>query len=389
MRFNPLLEDVPESPISEAYSWVGQRVLGDESQLVDVSQAVPGYPPPPELRQHIAELTADPMTYRYTDQMGLPELREATARDMSRSYASGVDPDQVAITAGCNQAFCLTVAALAREGDEIIVPLPFYFNHDMWLRASGVRAVYLDPTSGLEPDPERAEALISSRTRAILLVSPNNPSGSTLSPESIEAFFDLARRHDIALVLDETYRDFRQTTEPAHQLFDRPGWDETLVHLYSFSKVFCLTGHRVGALATRPTLIEQIAKAMDCVAICPPHLGQRAALYGLEHLGDWREQNRQAMVERVARFSELVERSCPDFAIASSGAYFAYVEHPFSNKPAREVARQLAREHGVLCLSGDMFGPRQESYLRLAFANLPVEDLPELCARLSASRASG
>ncbi len=387
MRINPLLEDVPESPISEAYSWVGQRVLGDDTDLVDVSQAVPGYPPPPELRERLAELTADPLTYRYTDQMGLPELREATARDISRSYESVVHPEQVAITAGCNQAFCLTVAALARAGDEIVVPLPYYFNHDMWLRANGIRPAYLDPSEGLEPDPERAEALISEKTRAILLISPNNPSGLTLSPERLEAFFDLARRHEIALILDETYRDFRAKTTPAHRLFDQPGWDETLVHLYSFSKVFCLTGHRVGALATRSSLIEQIAKAMDCVAICPPHLGQRAALFGLENLREWREENRQAMVERITTFEELVREGCEEFQIAASGAYFAYVQHPFSNQPAREVARRLAREHGVLCLSGDMFGPRQEDYLRLAFANLPVQELPTLCERLKASTA--
>ena len=143
MRLNRSVEGVAVSPISEAYGCLGERPAplgpgsGAETEIIDVSQAVPGYPPPESLRRHVAERALDPETHRYTDQLGLPALRAALASDLERAYGGRVDARQVAIAAGCNQAFCLVADALAGAGDEVILPLPFYFNHDMWLRARG------------------------------------------------------------------------------------------------------------------------------------------------------------------------------------------------------------------------------------------------------------
>ena len=384
-RVNPNVQAVVAPPIAEAQGWVKGL---DAADLLDVAQAVPSYPPAESLRTHLAEVVLREDVHGYTDILGLPRLRRALAEHMAADYEADIDPRHVAVTAGCNQAFCLALSALAAAGDEVILPVPYYFNHQMWLDAQGIRAVHLptDEAAGSVPDPEAARRLITPRTRAIVLVTPSNPTGAVYPPGTLEVFYDLARERGLALVIDETYKDFRADTDPPHGLFRRGDWPDVLVHLYSFSKAYSLTGHRVGSVIAGRSLIEAVAKLMDCVAICPPHLGQEAALYGLERLAEWREDKRRLMVERVTAFRRAFARNEIRYRVVRAGAYFAYVRHPFEGAPAAQVARRLARAHGVLCLPGSMFGPGQDAYLRFAFANLPAEAMPELADRLLASQ---
>src|SRR5262249_11266640 len=195
--------------------------------------------------------------------------------------------------------------------------------------------------------------------RAIVLVTPNNPTGAIYPPEVIEEFFHLARRHAIALVLDETYRDFLLQDGAPHGLFALPGWRDTLVQLYSFSKVYCLTGYRVGSIIAGPAISAEIAKVMDTIQICAPRLGQLAALYGIEHLKPWRLGNTTLMRERLEALRRSLARNDLGYRVVSTGAYFAYIAHPFAGRPAMQVARRLADEQNVLALPGSMFGPGQ------------------------------
>lgn len=212
--------------------------------------------------------------------LGRPALREAVARDWSAAYGGTIRPAQVAITQGCNQAFCAAIQTLAGPGDQVILPLPWYFNHKMWLDMQGIGAVGLHCGQGMIPDASEAERLITPRTRAIVLVSPNNPSGAEYPAETLRAFLDLARSRGLALILDETYRDFDSREGAPHDLFADPEWSDTLIHLYSFSKAYRLTGHRVGALITSESRMVEVEKFVDTVAICASQLGQIGALWG-------------------------------------------------------------------------------------------------------------
>ncbi|MFQ5957826.1 MAG: aminotransferase [Alphaproteobacteria bacterium] len=386
-RINPLVGAVAVPPIAEARGWIAERTFPADRPLIDLAQGEPSYPPDAALTDHLARMLARPEMARYTAIEGLPSLRAALAEDMRAAYGADVAADQLCITAGCNQAFCLALMALARTGDEVIVPAPYYFNHQMWLDMLGLRAVHLPfrAAQGGVPDVDDAAARISRRTRAIVLVTPNNPTGAVYPPAVIDAFFELARRHDIALVIDETYRDFLAGDAPPHGLFRRADWPGTLVHLYSFSKVFALTGYRVGAVVCGSDLLAEIAKAMDCVAICAPRIGQEAALFGLERLGPWRREKRALMRERAAALREAMQRNDLAYELVSAGGFFAYLRHPFPGAAGIEVARRLAEEHNLLCLPGSMFGAAQEPYLRLAFANVDAELMPEIARRLAAS----
>ena len=273
------------SPIMEARRWIDGLRLPPNLPLLNLSQAAPVDPPPPPLREAMAEMVlSDPTVHLYGPVLGLPALREEIAAQWSQAYAGGVAPAQVAVTAGCNQAYTAATAILCGEGDEIILPAPWYFNHRMWNDIQGIRTVPLLVGEDLLPDPDCAAALITSRTRAIVLVSPNNPGGVEYPAPLLRAFADLARARGIALVVDETYRDFDSREGAPHDLFADPDWDETLIQLYSFSKAYRLTGHRVGAMLASPARLEQAEKFLDCVAICTPQLGQHAALWGMRHL---------------------------------------------------------------------------------------------------------
>jgi len=385
MRLNPALTAVAEPPIAEAYGWIKGREFPAGKPLIDVSQAVPGYPPAKELTDHLAVRIGEPAMARYTDIEGLPELRAALAADIGERYGAVVAAEQVVITAGCNQAFCLATLALAEAGDEILLPLPYYFNHQMWFDMQGIRAVHLPfrPERGGVPDVDDAAQRITDRTRAIILVTPNNPTGAIYPPEVIGAFYRLAQARGLALVIDETYRDFLPDEAPPHALFQDSAWPDTLVHLYSFSKVFCLTGYRVGAIACSRGLGAEIAKAMDTVAICAPRIGQAAAIHGLRALGDWRRANTAMMRDRLARLREAFRRNDIGYELVSSGAYFAYVRHPHDGRPAAEVARRLADRQNILCLPGSMFGAGQDAFLRFAFANVAAEAMPAIAERLA------
>jgi aspartate/methionine/tyrosine aminotransferase len=386
---NRLLAAVAPPPIPEAHSWIAGRNFSADKPLIDVAQAVPGYPPPKSLTDHLASVIGEAASARYTDVPGLPALRQGLAADMASFYGARIEPDDVSITAGCNQAFCLAVMALAAAGDEVILPLPYYFNHQMWLEMQGITARHLPfraDRSGV-PDPEEAAKLIGPRTRAIVLVTPNNPTGAIYPPEVIAAFFRLARSHGLALILDETYRDFLPKDGAPHDLFGEPDWRDTLVQLYSFSKVYCLTGYRVGSIITGPALSEEIAKAMDTISICAPRIGQLAAIYGLGHLGEWRARNTQLMRGRLDAVLQALSRNDLGYRLISAGAYFAYLAHPFDGRPAMKVARRLADEQNILALPGSMFGPAQDGFLRIAFANAEAAMMPELAKRLAADAA--
>lgn len=384
---NPAIHRIEAPPIMEAQSWVRPGLRN--RKLLNLCQAVPSWKCSEDLDAEVARLAHQPGIGLYTDIYGIAELRAAIAAHLSEDYQGKVTPENVAVTAGCNQAFAAAIMAIAKAGDNVIVPVPYFFNHTMWLGMLSVDARFI-PAVGpgiTHPRPEDAAKLIDANTRAIVLCSPNNPTGAIYPPEVIQGFFELARSRGIALVIDETYKDFRFGPQPAHPVFATPGWDEAFIHLYSFSKAYAMTGYRVGAITASPRLLSEIEKIMDCMAICTTHLSQRAALFALASLDGWKKQKIGLMQGRLDALRRAFGRSGLHYELISSGALFAYVRHPFRSEAAKQVAMRLAGEHDLLCLPGSMFGPGQDDYLRIAFANAEATDMETLVDRLMESQA--
>jgi aspartate/methionine/tyrosine aminotransferase len=371
----------------EARRWLQGAVFPADRPLINVSQAAPIDPPPFGLRQAIADAALNlDAAHLYGPVLGMPELRAEIATQWSAAYGGSITPDQTAITQGCNQAFTAIMSTLAGAGDEVILPTPWYFNHKMWLDMQAVRTVPLPAGPGLIPDADAAAALITPRTRAIVLVSPNNPGGVEYPAETLAAFRDLARAHNLALIIDETYRDFDARLGRPHDLFTDPDWDDTLIQLYSFSKAYRLTGHRVGAIVASTARLAEVEKFLDTVAICPSQLGQIGALWGMQNLGQWVAGERAEILARraamVSGFSAL-----PDWQLLGCGAYFAYVAHPFA-LASDELAKRLVHQASILMLPGTMFQPPDNAdgrrQLRIAFANVDAGGITEMFRRLAA-----
>ena len=378
---NPLLLDTATPPIPEAQGW-GRSYAGAMGPLIDLSQAVPGYPPHPEMLERISQTTRQAATASYGPILGDPCLREAYAAHVSILYGGPVAPEEVAVTTGCNQAFFVAMVAIAKAGDSVLLPSPWYFNHKMTLDMLGIEARPLPCAAGagFVPDIADAERLIDAGTRAIVLVSPNNPTGAIYPASTIAAFSQLCARRDLFLVLDETYRDFVEGAP--HEVFAEAGWREGTIGLYSFSKAYCIPGHRLGALMAGALLMSEIAKVLDSVQICAPRAAQAAVAWGLEGLAQWRLGNLSEIAARAEAFRQAFP-GLNGWTIDSVGSYFAFLRHPYEGQPAATVVKALVEERGVLCLPGPYFGPDQETHIRAAFANAGIAELRQLRDRLA------
>lgn len=375
--FSPHIRAVHFPPISEVKGWLATRP-DTGLELIDLCQAVPDYPPAPELTAHLATLLGDPLTSKYSPDEGLPEVLAAVCKAYQHKYGAEIEPGNLCLTIGASQAFWLAIVTLCQAGDEVVVQAPYYFDHAMALDMLDIHGVYapFDEASAGLPSPEVMESLITARTRAILLVSPSNPTGAITPPGILQELYDLAQRHNIALILDETYNEFIPGGARPHDLFTRPGWGGHFVQIASFGKTFALTGYRAGMLAASQQFIHHALKVQDTMAVCQPRLTQHAVRFGLERLDAWVAANRETMARRHDLFrAEFVKPGNP-FYLAASGAFFAWVRHPWPDLTGRQAAKRLVDEAAILCLPGEVFGPGLEGYLRLAFGNIREDAIP-------------
>jgi aspartate/methionine/tyrosine aminotransferase len=377
---NPQLQDTESPAILQTRAWLG-AYAGSRGPIIDLSQAAPPYSPPGQLLERLAAAAGSAETAKYGPVPGEYDLRAAYASDVSKTYGADIDPLEVSITAGCNQAFLVAVMLVAKRGDAVLLPAPWYFNHKMTLDMLGIEARPLICSTAFTPDCSVANSLIDRRVRAIVLVSPNNPTGAIYAPSVIRSFAQLCRDKGIWLILDETYRDFlREGSPQPHTLFDDELRDN-VISLYSFSKSFALPGYRLGSMIYPARIAEHAIKVQDCVQICAARAGQIAVTWGLQHLDEWRAERRRELSRKQQALRSLMTQ-VHGWKIGSIGAYFAYVRHPFDGLDARIVAQRLAAENGILLIPGPYFGPGQEAYLRLSFGNLSPETMQSLPDRL-------
>ena len=378
---------VDPPPVLEVKNWLSNPDLQPSKPLIDVSQAAPTEPPPEKMLEFMAnKILCDNAVNTYGPVLGLDELRESLASKWSRQYQGKVSKENVAVTSGCNQAFCASISSFTSENDEVIIPTPWYFNHHMWLQMAGVKSIPLDTDANMNPIIEKAEALITDRTRAIVLVSPNNPSGAIYSNQLLQKFFDLCKSNQIRLIIDETYKDFHPNASQPHTLLENNNWDQVLTILYSFSKTYRMTGHRVGALLTSKENLIEIEKALDTFTVCPPQLGQYAANWGLNNLEAWAAERRTEILQRAKHFSEKFQPlSGAGWSLRGCGAYFAFVEHPFEDE-SNILAPLILRDQGILLMPGTMFYPKHNPLgsrsFRIAFANIDKNKISTLLERL-------
>ncbi|MDG2465826.1 MAG: aminotransferase [Alphaproteobacteria bacterium] len=380
---NPDIAHLNAPPVAQVQEWIEQ--YHGNAPMIDLSQAVPGYPPHDDLKAALVSLADDAGVFGYGAIEGEPEFRHVYAEHVSQLYGCAIAADQVLISAGCNQAFIFAAMGLAKAGDAVLLPEPSYFNHSSSLAMLGITAIGVagDPARQFLPDVASFEQAITPQTRAIALVSPNNPTGTLYPADLLDDLFRLCQRHDLALIIDETYRDFcdLDVSRP-HGLFDHPDWADTVIQLYSFSKSYCLPGYRLGAVVAGAGMIAELAKITDNIQICAPRIGQKALSQMLPQLAHWRIENQTEIAARRDAFRAAFA-ALPEWSITSDGCYFGFVRHPYPDRNSAEVAAALMRQTGVLTIPGGFFGAEYEDHLRFAFANADSAAIASLPDRLS------
>jgi len=346
---------------------------------------VPGFRLNPSIRDKLASKILQDDTGDYVPRAGMPSLRASLASSLSGIYQANIFSENILITNGANQAYCAAISALAAPGDEVILAVPYYFNHHSWLHLQNIKPIYLHTYPTLVPNSADADRLVTKRTKAIVVTTPGNPTGVTIPAPVVLELYKLAKRHGIALILDETYRAFSTETLP-HLLFQQPNWGEHVISLYSFSKEHGMPGYRVGAAIASPYIINAMMKFSESVAVCAPRIGQEAALAVLESKNGWRVSKIEE-VRKKRELTSLVFATDPGgFHLESVGAIYGWLYHPFRGEPTIAVVKRLALELGIFALPGTIFTDTDTRALRICFAGQSATAIEELGPRLRSLR---
>jgi len=340
---------------------------------VSLAWGVPSFRTPEPIRRAIAEqLESDPDIGKYALPDGLAELREVVAKEHYDSTGIEVDPDRnVMITAGNMQGLNALLHVVLDPGDEVIVTDPGFASHLQQIRLCGGRPVYwpLDESAGWSLDSERLLSLITERTKAIILVSPSNPTGKIFSERELRRVGEIAQNHGLMIMIDDPYRHF--TYENGERYFNLASASELfecVAYLFTFSKSYALSGYRVGYLILPDNLKREVLKVHDATIICTPRVSQVAALAGLtgsrDHLDEFATalgRRRELICERLARVPHVFEFVKPD------GAYYVFPTIVAAHRDSMEFSLQLLETAGVAVTPGSAFGPTGEHHVRMAY----------------------
>ena len=234
------------------------------------------------------------------------------------------------------------------------------------------------------PDIEIAIKLINKKTKAIVMVTPNNPTGVEYPSALIEKFSNLAKDNNIKLIIDETYKNFGNKQS---NIIYKGKWSDHLIQLYSFSKVYRLTGHRVGLMVASKSFIKQVEKFLDTTTICPNRLAQKAAYFGLLNLQEFMTQEK-LKIKKLKDTFEKELNTIQNWSLLGIGGYFAYLGYN-SSLDSVSIAKKLLVAQNILTIPGDMFFPKSKNLfvkekrsIRIAFANSTNEEIIDLFKRL-------
>ncbi|TIC86411.1 aminotransferase class I/II-fold pyridoxal phosphate-dependent enzyme [Nocardioides sp. GY 10127] len=353
---------VPASGIRRIYDLA--QGLDD---VLDLTVGEPSMPVAPHILEAGAKAWLDDVTH-YTPNSGIPALRAAIVDKLARFTGVEVDLSQVHVTAGGMQALQTAMAMALSPGDEILVPNPGYSNFPMTARlVGGVPVPYpLLPEHGFVPDPAAVEALVTPRTRALLVNSPSNPLGVTYDEDVLRALLDVARRHDLWVISDEVYEyldwggDFTSLTA-----LDT---DHRVLGVFSLSKTYALTGARVGYLVTPPGLDERFRASQEASVSCVNAPAQLAALAALTGPQDAIEQARERYRATLAAAREVLDGLGIRYLVPG-GAFYLWID--VSHVSGGDVAawcEELLLTRGVAVAPGSTFGSLGEGWVRACYA---------------------
>jgi aspartate/methionine/tyrosine aminotransferase len=351
---------------------------------ISLGQGVAYYGPPPSVQTHIQNFCAALDNHRYGPVQGIPALIERIqAKLKTQNGIDSVNGRRVVVTAGANMGFLNALMAIADPGDEVLLPLPYYFNHEMAVRMLNGVPVAVPTDSHYQLDLNHIEAALTPRTRAMVTISPNNPTGAVYPEASLRAVNALCAARGIYHITDETYENFVYGAAPHFSPGSIPGSEKHTISLFSLSKAYGFASWRIGYMVLPEHLYGAVLKVQDTNLICPTLIAQHAAIGALEtgasycqdKLGPLRTV-RGRLLESLAPLGEGCEIPAAD------GAFYVLIRLRLNADPM-QIATRLIREHGVAVIPGSAFGMTDGCYLRIAFGALEADTATEGLRRLA------
>jgi len=341
--------------------------------VASLTWGLPSFQTPEFIRQAIArQLDSDPDLGKYTLPDGLPAFREAAAEAHKRATGLVVEPDRnVMISAGNMQGLNALFHVLLNPGDEIIVADPGFASHLHQIRLCGGRPVYwkLDESRGWRLDPDALSDLISPSTKAIVLVSPSNPTGTIFPERDLRRVGQMARDRGVLILLDDPYSHF--CYENRHRFFNLaavPELSDHVVYLFTFSKVYAMTGWRIGYMIMPEVLKKQVLKVHDATIICAPRVSQLAALAALTEEPDHVQGFERILANRRTMICERLDRLPHVFQyVKPEGAYYVFPRILAEPEDSFEFCVRLLDAAKVTLTPGRAFGPAGKHHVRMAY----------------------
>ncbi len=351
------------------------RMAAGVPNLISLGRGDPDLPTP----AHIVEAAVGVLQSRhvnYTPPPGLPALREAIAQKMLVERNLVYDPGtETIVTAGAQEAISVIMQTLLDPGDEVLLPDPFYTAYEMAIGLAHGTVVRI-PTyadNDFEVHPEAIEAAITPRSRLLVLVSPNNPTGGIISEQTLERIADIASRHNLIVVSDELYERIIFDGARASSIATLPQMRERTIVINGFSKTYCMTGFRVGYLVGPAALVSPMQEPHHIFTICAPTASQHAALAALQG-------SQECVDEIVAIFAErraVLMNSLSEAGIPyphPAGAFFVFADIRATGMSSAAFAEKVLQDAGVLVFPGTQYGPGGEGFLRISY----LADIPDI-----------
>lgn len=310
----------------------------------------------------------------YTPNGGYPSLREALARKLERVNGYSVEPDSVVVTPGAMNALFSIYLTLLEPGDEVLLPTPGYPNMDEMVRLLGGEPVFyrLEAATGYLPSRDELERLVTSRTKAMFVNTPGNPTGAVFPEATIQALAELAAERGIWMIADEVYDEMILDDDRTHFSAAKLVPDAPVISVYSFSKIYAMTGWRLGYCAAPPEVAAVLRKLQEPQVSCPSAISQKAAEAALSGPRDEIEAMRIAYRDRRDRAVDVAAELGLD-VFRTQGTFYLLVGVAGSGLSSRDFTLRLLDELRVAVAPGEVFGPGGQGLVRISLAREPDE----------------
>lgn len=350
---------------------------------ISLGQGVVSYGPPPGALAALASFPASPQDHHYGPVHGTPALLEAIGEKLAAENRIVVgDGRRVVVTAGGNMAFVNAVLAVTDPGDEVILQAPFYFNHDMAIVMAGSRTVAVDTHAAYQLRPAAIESAITARTRAVVTISPNNPTGAVYPESALREVNDICRAHGLYHIHDEAYEYFTYDGVPHFSVGGIATGHDHTISVFSLSKTYGMASWRIGYMLIPAHLFEAVNKIQDTNLICPPAVSQAVACAALRGGAAYcrakvreLEEVRALTIRALDSVRDVCEAPRPD------GAFYFLVRVKTS-LTSLTFAERLILEHRVAVVPGSAFGQRDVCSLRVSYGALDRQTVAEGMKRL-------